>query len=881
MPRLPALIERATPWAAMEQALDAARDGHGRLVSLEGEAGIGKTSLALSFVEAKRSDARTYVGGCEHLATPEPLGPLHDIARESRGRFVVAGGGPFAIFESLLRLLTGGRGPALLLIEDIHWADDSTLDFLRYLVRRIRTAPLLAIVTFRNDEPASGTRLAALWADFPRDAYERLLLAPLSIEGVATLATRAGRAAREIYDATGGNPFHVTEYLAAGGQGVPLSVRDSTLTRAAGLSEQARHVLDYASIFPRRIDEEALRSLSSDANDVGVRECLNHGMLAVDGDALAFRHELARRAVEAALPPLRRSELHRAALNLLKSRSHTSAAQLAHHAALAREIEDLVTFSVAAAAQAAQVGALRQAVAHLARALENGTWLPDADRADLLEKQAEAGELSGTFDIALTAIHEAIALRRRGADSLTLGNALRIAARLHWFVGEIPQSEAAAAEALGLLRAYPETWQYAQMLSGMSQIDMLAGRAGASLEHGEAAMKIADRLGRSDIYLHALTNVISVRCRPNVRDGLHEFEDAIAEAHRRQGLDFLPRLHSNRLYVMAHERMYEGFFDYAREGLSTAAARDNLPLETYMRGSRALVLLDTGRLQEALAEAEEALRVHQLRGTPLFTAQIVLSRARARLGLPEGNALDEARAIPAAKTDVTRMTPIAIAEAEAEWLGVKRDGAREQLRAALAAGLDAGAGERLDLSWFNAQWTFAEPALWLAILGERVSLDDERAQYLPHAHRCHITGDWAAAAQAWQALGCPYEQAIALSQCGEAGQREALVIFDRIGAAPAARNLRRAMRASGIRSIPVGPRSARRNDAAGLTRRQREVLTLLATGSSNAEIGQQLGLSEKTVEHHVGAVLAALEAPNRFRAAQIARERGLLDDADE
>src|SRR5262245_8873315 len=187
MPHPRTLLERATPWAAMERALESARRGEGRLISLEGEAGIGKTSLALAFVEARRSEARTYVGGCEHLATPEPLGPLHDIARESRGRFVIAGGRPFAIFESLLRLLNGGRGPALLLLEAIQWADDSTLDFLRFLVRRIRSAPILAIVTFRNDEPASGARLAALWADFPRDACERLLLAPLSVEAVATL----------------------------------------------------------------------------------------------------------------------------------------------------------------------------------------------------------------------------------------------------------------------------------------------------------------------------------------------------------------------------------------------------------------------------------------------------------------------------------------------------------------------------------------------------------------------------------------------------------------------------------------------------------------------------------------------------------------------
>jgi hypothetical protein len=146
----------------LDAALNAARRRHGRIVSIEGEAGIGKTSLVLSFVEGHRSDARVYVGGCEHLTTPEPLGPLRDIARDSQGRFAVSASGQIATFEALLHLLTSGREAALLVIEDIHWADDPTLDLLRYLGRRIRAAPILTVVTFRNDEVASHARLASL-----------------------------------------------------------------------------------------------------------------------------------------------------------------------------------------------------------------------------------------------------------------------------------------------------------------------------------------------------------------------------------------------------------------------------------------------------------------------------------------------------------------------------------------------------------------------------------------------------------------------------------------------------------------------------------------------------------------------------------------------
>src|ERR1700730_1490874 len=159
MPPNPArLLERELPQRQLKEALETARAGRGRIVSLEGEAGIGKTSLALSFVEEHRSDARVYIGGCEHLATPEPVGPLRDIERESHGRFSVSATSLLATYESLLRLVTSGRNPGLLLMEDIHWADDPTLDLFRYLGRRIRAASILIITTFRNDETQSQAR---------------------------------------------------------------------------------------------------------------------------------------------------------------------------------------------------------------------------------------------------------------------------------------------------------------------------------------------------------------------------------------------------------------------------------------------------------------------------------------------------------------------------------------------------------------------------------------------------------------------------------------------------------------------------------------------------------------------------------------------------
>lgn len=859
------LLEREEPRARLEAALAAARRGEGRLVALEGEAGIGKTSLALSFADAHAKDARVHVGGCEHLTTPEPLGPLRDIARDSHGRFSLAGGGQLATFEGLLRLLTSGRGPALLVIEDIHWADDATLDLLRYLARRVRAQPVLVLVTFRHDEAAGQARLAALFADLARDSCERLELRPLSLEAVLALARPAGHVGRDVYDLTGGNPFHVTEYLATGAAGVPRRVQDATLARAAALSPRARRVLDCASIFPRQIDEPTLRAIARDPDLAGAEECLRSGMLVARGGALAFRHELARRAIRESLSPLRRRELHAEALTLIGGRNAGRAAEAAHHAEEAGLADELVEFSIAAADEAVALGANREAVAHLAKALAHGHELSDETRAQLLERQAEAGERCGAFDIAMPAIEAAIAVRRRSRDALGLGNALRIAARLAWYHGETLQAEAFSREALEVLQAAPDSWQYALALSGQSQLDMLADRLDLTLERGSEAKARARRLGRTDIYLHAWTNVCTARCSIDFEAGLEEMRDAIVEARRLNAGDSLPRLYSNLTFIMANSRTYEGLLQHCEDGIEAAVARDNIPMEGYIRGLRATALLDLGRPNEAIAEGEDVLCGPCPPGIARFPAQITVSRARLRLGLPEGGAIEEARALPTARRDLMRRAPLAIADAEAAWLGERRPHALANLRAAYD-----GVGSASGKLWLG------ETALWLRLSGVPVPAIAVDAAPVTLGHRLHVAGDWRGAAAAWAAKGCPYEQAIALAEGDEAAKREALVIFDRLGYAPAARRLRRLMRAQGLRSIPAAPRQARRDDPAGLTPRQSEVLRLLAEGLSNVEIAERLGASAKTVEHHVGAILAALEAPSRARAVQIARERGVF-----
>ena len=859
------LLERAQPRSLLEAALQAARAGTGRIVSVEGEAGIGKTSVALNFVAAHRSDAQVYVGGCEQLSTPEPLGPLRDIERDSGGRFAVSASSQLETFAALLRLLTSGRDPGLLLLEDIHWADDPTLDLLRYLGRRLRAARMLVIATFRNDEAPSRERLAALWSDLPRDCRERIELQPLSPAAVNTLAARCNHAAHDIYAVTGGNPFHVTEFLATERATIPHSVRDATLARTARLTSHARRTLDCASIFPRIIDQSLLRELAEDPDHSGVEECMRAGMLHASGDALAFRHELARRAVHEAMAPLRRRELHAAALQLLKSRDGVRAAELAHHAQQAGAIEDLVLYSQRAAAEAQALGARRESLAHLARVLEHGTWLSNSERADVLQRQAEAGEQCGAFEQATAAIDEAIAARKRAGDISGLGNALRISARIRWLCGQSAVAEAQSAEALEVLHDHHETREYAMALSAHAQLDVLADRSLPAVAGAQHAMSLAERLDCSDIYLHAWTNLATARTSLDVESGISDFLAAIAETRRRGELDLLPRLYGNLTYMMTYDRRYQNLFTYLEEGIAAAIARDNAPLEAYIRGARALALLDLGRVPEALTEAEGVVYGPYPRGTGRFNAHVALARLRIRTGVPEDGVLDEARALPTAGRDIMRYAPLAVVDAEALWLGLPRPGALERLRTAFDMCVRVEA----------QRWNLAETALWLRLLGEPLPLTPEMASRLKSPYREHIAGAWREAAQMWGELGCTYEQAVALSAGDEGAQREALRLFDRLGAGPAAARVRRQLRANGARAVPRGPIAKTRDSPVGLTARQSEVFALLVKGLSNGQIARRLSISRKTTEHHVSAIIARLGVASRGEAAAFARTQAL------
>src|SRR4051812_40424669 len=351
------LLERSDELAALADALARIKGGsHGRLMLVAGEAGIGKTAVVQRFCDDNAESARVLSGGCAPLFTPQPLGPLVDIAESTGGELedlVISGARPHEVVAALMSELRL-REPTIVVLEDLHWADEGTLDVLRLLRRKLDGAPALALATYRDDELDHAHPLRFLLGEFATgQAVGRLQLAPLSATAVQELTGQAWGDPEELYTRTGGNPFFVTEVMAAGAHSeIPQTVRDAVLARAARLGPAARTLLEAVAMVPPYAELELLRALAEE--EIGaLEECLTSGMLESVPDGVAFRHELARLAIEDSIPPDRKVFLHQKALAALSepAAGAPDLARLAHHADGACDVDAVVRFVPAAASR--------------------------------------------------------------------------------------------------------------------------------------------------------------------------------------------------------------------------------------------------------------------------------------------------------------------------------------------------------------------------------------------------------------------------------------------------------------------------------------------------------------------------------------------------
>ena len=408
------LIERESQLAALHEYAREASQGQGRLVLVSGEAGVGKSVLLDEFAQ-ELDEARWLWSGCDGLFTPAALGPLLDIASRLDGELLQlcrAEAKRDQLYGALLRQLGNLQSLTVVVIEDVHWADEATLDLLSYLGRRIQHLRVLLLVTYRDDAlvPNNPLRLT-LGGLASQRATRRLNVPPLSTAGVATLAQGTGIDATELHRLTAGNPFFVTEVLQAGSHTLPASIRDAVLSRTRTLTTPARDALEMAALIGSGVQSELLVSLVDDP--LVVDELISHGLLIKDGDDLRFRHEIARVVIEAAVPPYRKGAIQTKVLDALLASGSDDDARLAFHAEGAGNAELVLTYAPRAGRRAAALGARREAAAQYERALR---FVPATDirtRAELLGNLGEQLEfvdrwedLAETCSEAATLWHE-------------------------------------------------------------------------------------------------------------------------------------------------------------------------------------------------------------------------------------------------------------------------------------------------------------------------------------------------------------------------------------------------------------------------------------------------------------------------------------------
>jgi DNA-binding CsgD family transcriptional regulator/tetratricopeptide (TPR) repeat protein len=862
------LLERDQCFDQLSVLLRTATTGNGRTVLISGEAGIGKTALVEHFVSQHGSAARRFWGACEALFTPRPLGPLYDIAAQARGSLSTLMGRDTereALFSAFLEELQKSPLPTVVVFEDVHWADEATLDLIKFLGRRILHLPVLFLVTYRDNELSPDHPLRSVIGDLPGKAVARLRLTHLSEQAVTCLANLAHRSAEGLYAVTGGNPFFVTEVLASDTPGVPLMVRDAVFARIARLSPSARNLLELASVVPTRAEHWLLEAVLGSAASA-LEECLTSGMLSLDHSTVAFRHELARQAVESTLSPLRQQALHAQVLQafITHGEDASQAARLVHHALGANDVALVARYAPLAAKQAAAQGAHREAAAHYATALRVADQLPLERQAELLEGRAYECYLTSQIEEAVQARQAVLRIWRKLDRSDQVGQTLRWLSRLSWFLGKSGEAQQYAAEAVQLLETLPPDAKLAMAYSNQAQLLMLADNTAEAVRWGERAMALAESLGDAETLVHALNNVGTALLTDQDEQGLAHLERSLQLALERGWEEHVARAYNNLACCAVMTRDYPLAERFLQEGLAYCAEHDLDSWTTYMGAWQARARFEQGNWDDAAQEATRVLERYRIPAAAKIPALVVLGWVRVRRGDPGSAALlDEARTLALATGELQRIVPVVAARAEAAWLRGNQEHCLTEARE----------GYELALT-HTYPWKLGELSFWMWRAGGLTSAPGSIAE--PFARQ--IAGDWRGAAALWAQIGCPYEQALALADGDAEAMRNALALFEQLGAQPAMVLVRRRLRQQGIGGIPRGPRPSTRTNQAGLTIRQLEVLSLLAEGLSNAEIASRLFTSLKTVDHHVSAVLAKLGVHSRVQAISAAHQLKLIPD---
>lgn len=847
------LVERESALAELAGFARRAQAGDGGLVLVAGEAGVGKTAL-LERLARDLPDARWSWGACDGLFTPRPLGPLFDVAAQLGGPLAElsrAGAGRDELFAALLRQVSEPGVLDVVVIEDVHWADEATIDLLRFLGRRLKTAPALLIASYRDDGLAADHRLRLALGDLAAQrSTSRIRLDPLSAAGVRLLSAASGLDPAELFRLTGGNPFYITEVLQAGMREVPAAARDAVLARAARLSAQARELLDVAALLGTRVEPELIEAVTPGSAAL-VDEILASGLLAEDGGWLRFRHEIARLTVEQAIRVHRRGPIHRRILDALLAAGSRDDARLAFHAEGAGDGPAVLRYASAAARRAVDLASHQEAAAQYRRAVRFAADTEPETAAELYGALARETSLVDHWEEAEQAGTRALELWRQLGDRQREGGTLNVLSCVLERLCRGADALATAESAVEILRPLGASRELASAYGTLAAMRMVTGCHTEAVGLARQAAELAQAVDAAAVLSDALN---TLGCSLSLDDGdwraplRQALEIAVDAGLPEQAGRAFANLHS----ISCEHRRFAEAERYYADGFRYTDEHDIGVYVNCLRGSRVFMLEQTGLWDEAVSVGGQLLATA---ASPINRIQslVVLGQISARRGADDAwQYLDEAAATADGSGEMQWIVAARLARAEAHWLaGDTAVAAAEADLARTAAAATSPWDRGAALSWLRRCGSAQEPAGLVA-----------------EPYQRELDGYPEKAAQLWTDFGCRYQAALTLYDTGkERLLRQALELFTELGATAAIRATRRKMRRAGIRSIPVGPRSATRADPLGLTRREHEILTLVGAGLTSSEIAARLFISAKTVDHHVASAVGKLGAPGRAAAA--------------